>query len=129
MALSPGAKGWINKYFDLVYNQTISLAFVKPENVSHESFLHASIGETGLIFGYPTQLLFAKEVNDKYWTTDEKLKILVFEAQLLVYLLNNQGKPFEKDTFISSLKAFYGNHDASSIKKLKSFFVKQNKIN
>jgi hypothetical protein len=128
MSFSPGAKGWINKYFDLVNNQTILLSFDQPEDHSHESFLHAYIGETGLIFGYPTQLLFAKEVNDKYWTTDEKLKILVFEAQLLVYLLNNQDKPFEKDAFIDSLKAFYHKHDASSIKKLKSFFVKQNNI-
>jgi hypothetical protein len=128
MSFSPGAKGWINKYFDLVNNQTISLSFDQPEDHSLESFLHAYIGETGLIFGYPTQLLFAKEVNDKYWTTDEKLKILVFEAQLLAYLLNNHDKPFEKDVFIGSLKAFYDKHDASSIKKLKSFFVKQNNI-
>jgi hypothetical protein len=128
MSLSPGAKGWINKYFDLVNNQSILLSFDQPDDHSSESFIHAYIGKTGLIFGYPTQLIFAKELNDKYWTTDEKLKILVFEAQLLVYLLNNTDKPFEKDAFIESLKGFYDEHDASSIKKLKSFFVKQNNI-
>ncbi len=128
MSLSPGAKGWINKYFDLVNNKSITLSYDQPENVSQETFLHAYIGETGLIFGYPTQLIFAKGVNDKYWTTDEKLKILVFEAQLLVYLLNNHDKPFEKDCFINSLVAFYGKHDATSIKKLMSFFIKKNDI-
>jgi hypothetical protein len=124
MPLSPGSKGWINKYFDLLENQSISLSILPPENIDIDVFLHAKIGETGLIFGYPTKLLFAKNQNDKYWTTDEKLKILVFEAHLLVYLANNPQKEFNQSAFTKSLVEFYGNHNASSIKKLMSFFVK-----
>lgn len=128
MSLSPGAKGWINKYFDLVKSQNIELQYNLPDNLSVEAFLHASIGKTGLIFGYPTKLIFAKELNDKHWTIDEKLKVLVLEAQLLVYQLNNKQKDFEKELFIKSLMGFYGKHDASSIKKLLGFLIKKNDI-
>lgn len=128
MSLSPGAKGWINKYFDLVKSRNIELQYNLPDNLSIEGFLHASIGKTGLIFGYPTKLIFAKELDEKHWTIDEKLKVLVLEAQLLVYQLNNKQNVFEKETFISSLMGFYGKHDASSIKKLLGFLIKKNDI-
>ena len=37
MPLSPGSKGWINKYFDLLENQSISLSILPPENIDKKT--------------------------------------------------------------------------------------------
>jgi len=38
--LSPGAKGWINKYFDLVEKGVISLSIERPEGLRELHFMH-----------------------------------------------------------------------------------------
>lgn len=123
--LLPGSKGWINKYFDLVAKDQIKLVYDVPFGIERDPFIHAALGRTGIIFGFPSRLHFAKELDDSKWTTEEKLKLLLFESHLLVYLLNQDDKPFEKDVFIASLVDFYGHHNASSITKLFNFFLKE----
>ncbi|MFN5149029.1 MAG: LETM1-related biofilm-associated protein [Flavobacteriia bacterium] len=125
--LVPGSKGWINKYFDLVDKEQIKLVVDVPYGIERDRFIHAALGRTGIIYGFPSRLHFAKELDDSKWTTEEKLKLLLFESQLLVYLLNQDGKPFEKEEFIAFLVDFYGQHNASSITKLFSFFLKETK--
>ncbi|MFN5878330.1 MAG: LETM1-related biofilm-associated protein [Flavobacteriales bacterium] len=125
--LVPGSKGWINKYFDLVDTEQIKLVVDVPYGIERDRFIHAALGRTGIIYGFPSRLHFAKELDDSKWTTEEKLKLLLFESQLLVYLLNQDGKPFEKEEFIAFLVDFYGQHNASSITKLFSFFLKETK--
>lgn len=125
--LVPGSKGWINKYFDLVDKEQIKLVVDVPYGIERDRFIHAALGRTGIIYGFPSRLHFAKELDDSKWTTEEKLKLLLFESHLLVYLLNQDGKPFEKEEFIAFLVDFYGQHNASSITKLFSFFLKETK--
>lgn len=122
---SPGSKGWINKYFDLVEKNQISLHVNVPDQSSKDTFIHAVLGHTGIIFGFPSRLYFAKTLDDSTWTTEEKLKLLLFESHLLVYLVNSTEKEFHKDDFIQHLLDFYGNHNASSVAKLFSFFIKE----
>lgn len=123
--LTPGSKGWINKYFDLVNKGQIQLNCGLPDEVEINSFIHAALGRTGIIFGYPSRMHFAKEIDDSRWTTEEKLKLLLFESQLFVYKLGLDSKPFEKDKFINSLLDFYGKHNDSSIKRIFTYFLKE----
>lgn len=123
--LLPGSKGWINKYFDLVEKDQIHLNCDLPAEVDKQSFIHAALGRTGIIFGFPSRLHFAKELDDSKWTTEEKLKLLLFESHLFVYNIYLENKPFVKEQFISSLVDFYGQHNASSITRMFSFFLKE----
>lgn len=122
--LHPGSKGWINKYFDLVEKNAFQLKVQRPKEIGTEHFLHLTFGHSGIIFGYPSELLFADTLNHSKWTSEEKLKILLFEAHLFVYLSINKNS-FEKDEFITSLLNFYGNHSSYSITKIFTFFLKE----
>ena len=125
--LSPGAKGWINKYFDLVEKEVINLKIDRPPELRKLHFMHLTLGESGITFGYPIDLIFAKELETREWTTREKLKLLLFEAQLFVYLQIHLDEPFNKDAFLNKLYAFYHYHNASSIKKLLKMFSRPNR--
>ena len=125
--LSPGAKGWINKYFDLVEKEVINLTIDRPPELRKLHFMHLTLGESGITFGYPIDLIFAKELETREWTTREKLKLLLFEAQLFVYLQIHLDELFNKDAFLNKLYAFYHYHNASSIKKLLKMFSRPNR--
>jgi hypothetical protein len=125
--VAPGSKGWINKYFDLVEKDQIRLVYSEIAEIERDAFIHAALGRTGIIFGFPSRRLFAKDLDDSKWTTEEKLKILLFESHLFVYKLQLEGEPFNKEEFIDALVDFYGHHNANSITKLFTFFIKETK--
>ena len=125
--LQPGSKGWINKYFDLVEKNTIQLDIVCPKGVSIEHFLHVTFGHSGIIFGYPSELLFATNLDSSKWTVEEKLKLLLFESHLFIYLVKNGNSLTLKQDFITSLLEFYGKHNSYSITKIFTFFLKESK--
>jgi hypothetical protein len=104
--LLPGSKGWIKKYFDLIEKKQIQVNYARPEGVEKGAYLHAALGRTGIAFGFPSQLLFAENIDDKKWTSDEKLKVLLFEAHVFVYLSCHEGKPFDQTAFIDSMVTF-----------------------
>ncbi len=122
--LSPGSKGWIKKYFDLVNKGLIRLRGDVPENVDRSAFIHAALGRTGITFGFPSRLLFAKKIDDNTWTTEEKLKVLLFESHLMVFR-SNQTEELNNDAFIKALIDFYGHHSSGSISRLFTFFRKE----
>ena len=115
--LSPGAKGWINKYFDLVDNGEIVLHIERPDGLRKLHFMHLTLGHSGIVFGYPMELIFAKSLDDSKWTNEEKLKLLLFESHLFVYLQIHKDEVFDREDFINSLVGFYKFHNASAIKK------------
>lgn len=122
--LHPGSKGWINKYFDLVEKGVFQLDIDCPKGIKVEHFLHLTFGHSGIVFGFASELLFANSLETSKWTYEEKLKVLLFEAHLFVYLVNN-NEPFDKDEFIASLLKFYGKHNSYSITKIFTFFLKE----
>lgn len=125
--LSPGSKGWINKYFHLVENKKFSLKIKRPEGLRKLHFIHLTLANSGLVFGFPTELIFAKEIDDSEWTHEEKLKLLLFEAHLFVYKQVYKKKEFDRTEFLDTLHEFYADHSASSIKKVFKFFIKESK--
>ncbi|TXI83840.1 MAG: hypothetical protein E6Q38_02780 [Crocinitomicaceae bacterium] len=126
--LQPGSKGWINKYFDLVEKNQFDLMCDLPDEVDKHSFMHAALGRTGIIFGFPSRLQFAKELDDSKWTSEEKLKLLLFECHLFAYKVNlPDPNQFSKEDFINALVDFYGKYNARSISKIFTFFLKETK--
>ncbi len=125
MNLLPGSKGWIKKYFDLVSRGKIDTSVSIPEKLDQESFIYGALGKTGITFGYPSSLLFANEINDLRWTSEEKLKLLLFEAHLFVFKILKKEEEFNLQHFTEEMVTFYGQHNAYSISKLFTFFLKE----
>jgi hypothetical protein len=125
MLLSPGSKGWISKYDDLLQKGEIIVSVEKPKDISLEHFAHLHLSQSGVVFGFPTELLFAAHVEHHSWTTEEKLKLLVFEAHLFMFALNG-GDPLQDfDLFLASLLSFYDKHNSPTVSKLMGFFRKE----
>lgn len=123
--LSPGAKGWINKYFDLVDKGEIVLHVHRPDETRKLQFMHLTLGHSGIVFGYPMQLIFAQNLDDSKWTTAEKLKVLLFESHLFVYQQIHSDEPFDREAFITSLTSFYQHHSSRSVSRLFTLFRKE----
>lgn len=125
--ISPGAKGWINKYFDLIEKDDFSLRIERPVDMDLDHFLHLTFSHSGIVFGYPSELLFATHFDDSKWTIEEKLKLLLFESHLFAYQMVNGQKKINKNDFIDSMLTFYGKHNSYSITKIFTFFLKESK--
>lgn len=124
--LAPGSKNWIEKYFELIQSGEIELSFNLPEGVSKEEYLHTVLFQSGLVFGFASSFLFAKDLASESWTTDEKLKLLLFEGLLLVYLSEN--KSFDQKEFENHLLEFYAQYKESSSLNVFQLFVKESPI-
>ena len=125
--LAPGAKGWIAKYFKLVETGQITLDWDQPKKLDVRQFNHHFLVQSGIVFGYPSQLLFADQLDQKKWTRDEKLTVLLFEAQLFTYLRVKGKKSFDKAAFISHLVKFYKKHRVNSLGSLLGYLFKESK--
>jgi hypothetical protein len=125
--LSPGAKGWINKYFDLVEKGEIRLKAKRPARLKKLHFIHLTLANSGIVFGFPVRMIFAKDLDDSDWTHEEKLKLLLFESLLFTYLLEESDRPFDKDEFLDTLYSFYAHHNANTIRKMFRFFMKESR--
>ncbi len=106
---SPSAKNWIAKYFTYVNSGEIVIAdsthFKGGSDEKNDEILHFFANHTGLTFGSPTRLIFSEEMKFDL-TQEEKLKVLLFEALIIVYIQESQ-KPFNENEFIACLCRFY----------------------
>lgn len=123
--LLPGSKGWINKYFSLVDEKEIDVKYQKPSGFSAQRHLHLLSGKTGIIFGYPSYLLFCNAAESAKWTEDEKLKLLLFETLLLVYIQKHGITPHLKENFIESLFSYYSKYSNKGTQGIFSFVAKK----
>lgn len=122
--LSPGSKGWIEKYFDLVDKDIIRLDIERTEDLRKLNFIRLTMCNTGIVFGYPLQLIFARNISDEKWTQEEKLKLLLFECHLFMFIQINNDIAFDKELFIETLCDFYKHHNNGGIKRVLSLFSK-----
>ncbi|MDH4471583.1 MAG: LETM1-related biofilm-associated protein [Fluviicola sp.] len=125
--LSPGSKGWMAKYFQLVESKQVVLRWEQPDALPTEQFNHHFLAQSGIVFGYPSQLLFGKELDQTKWTKNEKLTVLLFEAQLFTYMRVRRPDSFEPEVFIDELTKFYKNHKIKSLSSLIGYFFKESK--
>ncbi|MEY4604385.1 MAG: hypothetical protein RIT43_1677 [Bacteroidota bacterium] len=125
--LLPGSKGWMDKYFELVEKREIPLQIMHPQGLSTDAYVHAVLGKTGINFGFPSSLLFAREVDETRWTTEETLKLLLFEAHLFIYLVHTSTKPFNSEEFKNVLLEFYKDHKPGSLSRMLKYVIKESK--
>jgi len=125
--ITPGSKGWINKYFDLVEKGELSLKTVRPEGMRKLDFMHRTFANSGIIYGFASSFIFAKNIDSSDWTSEEKLKFLLFEAHLFTYQQIKNAQSFNREDFTTDLCVFYESHSVSSISKLFSLFGKVSK--
>lgn len=124
---TPGSKGWISKYGDLLRKGEIQLHAEKPEGVKKDHFQHLFLSKSGIVFGYATELLFAKEFDNTKWTNEERLKLLLFESHLFIFVSNGGDPVKDFDKFVDCLIGFYGYHGTKSLSRLFTFFLKESK--
>lgn len=106
--IAPGSKNWIVKYYSLVENNNIQLDASEwyPELEQRKSERIIQLAEiSGLIYGSPNKLLFSEGLELKI-TNDERLKLLLFESLIFIYLLHNDGR-FSANDFNEKLLNFY----------------------
>ena len=122
--LAPGSSGWISKYFDLIEKGELWISIRTFDDLTDLQHIHLKCSRSGIVFGLPTRAIFGHKLNTKNWTSEEKLKILLFEALLFVHL--KTGGELNKDEFIGRLAGFYTGHNAWSIMGTLLFFKKEN---
>jgi hypothetical protein len=64
MILSPGSSGWISKYADLIDRGDLIVSIEKPKEISLDHFSHLHLAQSGIFFGFPTDLLFAHHFEE-----------------------------------------------------------------
>jgi len=127
--ISPGAKNWIKKYFSLVREGNFSLSNELVFETKNKKDALAAIiemaNQTGLAFGIPVSLLFASALELEL-TEEERLKLLLFESLLAVYLQSNL-EDFEEVKFIESIHKFYAYETEERNHEWFSFFYSKDK--
>ena len=123
--LSPASKGWINKYFDLLEKKEVSLNLYRPEGMRKLHFMHLTLSNSGIVYGHSLSFIFAKNIDSTDWTSEEKLKFLLFESHLFIYTQVNNKKVFNRHEFITELCSFYQNYSANYISSLFKVFIKE----
>lgn len=123
--IAPGSKGWIAKYLQLIESGELSIDLKKPTDLTRAEFNHYTLSLTGIIFGYPSKLLFGKEWDTSKWTHDEQLTVLLFESLLFTHY-NIQGKTkLDSTEFLNDLNVFYKKHRVQSLSSVLTFFLKE----
>lgn len=125
--LAPGAKGWIAKYFQLIETGLISLEIQQPDNWDNNRFDHILLVRSGIVFGFPSHLLFSESINRQHWTRNEHLTVLLFEAHLFTYLRFKEYKNINYKEFIDFLYTFYKGHKIQSLSALIGYFFKESR--
>jgi hypothetical protein len=122
---APGSKGWINKYFELHSKDEFEINLNIPQGMTDKEYLHFSFLRSGIVFGYPAQMLFSHPLNDSSWTRTEKLKVLFLESLLFIYKAERGAVQFDPEAFKLSLLTFYDSHNASGISKVLKLWIKE----
>src|SRR5690606_16524766 len=68
-------------------------------------------------FGFASSLIFSKKLESSKWTSEEKLRLLLFESLLLIYI-SQRGKKEDYSDFIDSLNRFYNTHSSKSLSNI-----------
>lgn len=126
--LLPGSKGWINKYFSLINEDELKLNYAAQEGISAQEHLHLLSCQTGIVFGYPARFVFFNKIDVAKWTESEKLRVLLFETLLLVYIQKHRVTDNLKEEFTNTLITYYSKYNTKNIQDLLLFWVKEDKL-
>jgi len=115
--LHPGSKGWIKKYFSILENYQDKLDNYPGTLLCPEELIYGYLQPTGIMYGYPTSLLFMEDAYMKEWSSDEAFKVLLLEGLVLVDHIN-KGK-FDHASLEKSLEDFVKFYEETQLEKAK----------
>lgn len=118
--LSPNSRGWIKKYFSLLQNYTEHLNEY-PGTMSAEELIYGYLQPTGIMYGYPAQLLFLEIEDVADLSNQERFKVLLLEGLILVDHI--QKGSFEMEALESSLEEFVRFYEETQIEQAKKSWL------
>lgn len=115
--LNPSAKGWIKKYFSILDNYKDTLNKYPHAMMTPEELIYGYLQPTGIMYGFPTSLLFLDDEHMREWTSEESFKVLLLEGMILVDHI--QEGEFDLKSLEQSLKRFVEFYEQTEIEKAK----------
>lgn len=123
--LNPGSSKWLSKYFELIESNDIALRIERPKNIREYDFVHSKLFHSGISFGYPISFLFTPSAYAEQWTVSEKLKVLLLESLLFVYL--QKKGVYKQEEFERSVLSFYEQYQEKKSASVFKFFVNEDR--
>jgi ribosomal protein L7/L12 len=115
--MNPGKRGWIKKYFSILDDYTENLNRYPGEILTPEELFYAYLQPTGIMYGFPSRLLFLKDDVMLGWSKDEAFRVLLLEGLILVDHLKD-GK-FDHKSLEKSLERFVRFYEDTQIERAK----------
>ncbi|MGB1102504.1 MAG: LETM1-related biofilm-associated protein [Crocinitomicaceae bacterium] len=115
--MNPSKAGWIKKYFSILDNYHESLDKYPGAILSTEELFYGYLQPTGVMYGYPTSLLFLENDFINELSREEAFKILLLEGLILTDHLKRGA--FDIDALEDSLEAFVDFYEQTEIEHAK----------
>ena len=125
--LNPNAKGWIKKYFSILDDYKETLNKYPRAMLSPEELIYGYLQPTGIMYGFPTSLLFLDDEYMKNWSSDESFKVLLLEGLILVDHI--QEGEFNMKSLEGSLARFVEFYEETEIEKAKKGWLEFRRMN
>ena len=115
--LNPAAKGWIKKYFSILDDYKETLNKYPRTLMGPEELIYGYLQPTGIMYGFPTSLLFLDNEHMKNWGSEESFKVLLLEGLILVDHI--QEGEFDIQSLEGSLSRFVQFYEETDIERAK----------
>lgn len=117
----PGSKGWIKKYFSILENYEQYLDKYPGSILGPEELIYGYLQPTGILYGYPTSLVFLKDEYMSKWTSEETFKVLLLEGLILIDHIQ-KGK-FDHEALENSLETFVHFYERTELERAKKSWL------
>tara|TARA_B110000037_G_scaffold58902_1_gene71964 strand:- start:104993 stop:106267 length:1275 start_codon:yes stop_codon:yes gene_type:complete len=115
--MNPSKPGWIKKYFSLLDNYSDSLNKYSGTMLSADELFYGFLQPTGIMYGFPTSLLFLNDNLIADLSSEEAFKILLIEGLVLTDHLRKGS--FDLESLEKSLEEFVAFYEETQIEKAK----------
>lgn len=119
--LHPGSKGWIKKYFSILENYESYLNKYPGTILGAEELIYGYLQPTGILYGYPTKLLFLEDEYLSKWTSEETFKVILLEGLILIDHIQ-KGK-FDQGSLEKSLENYVRFYESTELEKAKKSWL------
>jgi hypothetical protein len=119
--MNPSKSGWIRKYFSLLDDYRESLNKFPGSLLTTEELFYSYLQPTGIMYGYPTSLLFLQEDFIANLSSEEAFKVLLLEGLILTDHLK-KGK-FDIESLETSIGEFVRFYEDTQLEKAKKSWL------
>jgi hypothetical protein len=119
--IQPGSKGWIKKYFSVMANYADYLDKYPGTILCPEELIYGYLQPTGILYGYPTSLVFLDDAYIQKWTSEETFKVLLLEGLILIDHIQ-KGK-FDQASLEKSLLSYVAFYERTELERAKKSWL------